>query len=44
MVMLVLNIGSYGDGSDGGNAGGDDDDDDDDDADDDDKFNCVLSI
>ena len=28
MVMLVLNIGSYGDGSDGGNAGDDDDDDD----------------
>ena len=31
MVMMVLNIGSYGvgDGSDGGNAGDDDDDDDD---------------
>ena len=26
--MMVLNIGSYGDGSDGGNAGDDDDDDD----------------
>ena len=33
MVMMVLNIGSYGvgDGSDGGNAGDDDDDDYDDD-------------